>query len=388
MKLIITLIFQLFFFAAIAQNVVFVVIDGARYTETLGDTNYSNIPHISQLLKQGATLDQMYNEHKTSTKFAIPALWTGSWDGSYKINYEGNETQATYRPSIFEYFRKQRMLDSTHCFYLLKEVGSLWLQSFHPDYGPDYWPATISSGNSDKDVLNSTLEVMGKYHPQLLWVYLADVDSKGHSGNWTQYISGIQTADEIVGKLWNAVQNDSVYKNNTTMFVTNDHGRHDDQHGGFKGHGCTCEGCQHIMFFAIGPNIKENYLSSEHHELADAAVTASKVLNIDPEFASGEVVAEIFKNDVTGTSGISYANLTQPELKININSIELIVDKPCLVTLEIFDVTGKKIELLAKNKFVEDLQSFELNSNYTGGLYTLRLQYGNKIISKRFYRAP
>ena len=87
---------------------VFVAIDGARYTETFGDKTFSNIPYMSQLATQGAYLDEMYNEHQTITKYAIPALWTGSWEGSYNIVYEGNETQATHSPSIFEYFRKQK----------------------------------------------------------------------------------------------------------------------------------------------------------------------------------------------------------------------------------------------------------------------------------------
>ncbi len=103
MKYIVPFILLRIFSSVSAQNMVFVAIDGARYTETFGDKTFSNIPYMSQLATQGAYLDEMYNEHQTITKYAIPALWTGSWEGSYNIVYEGNETQATHSPSIFEY---------------------------------------------------------------------------------------------------------------------------------------------------------------------------------------------------------------------------------------------------------------------------------------------
>ena len=43
-----------------------------------------------------------------------------------------------------------------------------------------------------------------------------------------------------------------VLKNNTTLFVTNDHGQHTTN---FRGHGNNCEGCEHIMLLELGRNI-------------------------------------------------------------------------------------------------------------------------------------
>lgn len=380
MKYIICLVLALTTSVVSAQNMIFVVIDGARYTETFGDETFSNIPYMSQLANQGAYLDEMYNEHITKTRNGIPALWTGSWDGSYNITYEGIETQATHSPSIFEYFRKQKNADASQCYYTLKEIAALWLQSFHPDYGPDYWPTTISSGLTDTDVLQTTLEVMENHHPQILWVYLADVDKAGHSGNWDTYISAIQTADEIVNTIWTTIQNDPIYKNNTTMLVTNDHGRHDDEHGGFRGHGCSCIGCQQIMFLAIGPDIKENYVSTTHHELADAAVTASYILDINSVYATGELISEIFKLD-----GI-VSHKTLPELIVKYNRAEFTLENPEIVTLEVYDVFGKKIDILIDNKLVEKVNSVDIFKNYTNGIYILKMKYGANYISKKYLK--
>lgn len=385
MKYIIPFILLLTFSSVSAQNVVFVVIDGARYSETFGDNTSSNIPYMSELASQGAYLDNMHNEHITKTRNGIPALWTGSWDGSYEITYEGNQTQATYSPSIFEYFRKQNNADASQCFYTLKSLSSLWLQSFHTDYGSDYWPTVISWGNTDTDVLQSALEVIENHHPQLLWVYLADVDHEGHSGDWNSYISSIQTADEIVNTLWTTIQNDPIYKDNTTMFVTNDHGRHDNAHGGFSGHGCSCEGCQQIMFLAIGPNIKENYISTTHHELADAAVTASYILDINPEYATGEIVTEILKSGPNSNNEIENIAITFPQLTVSRNKIDLVLEKPDFITLEVYDMMGRKVEETINNEFVDEVSSFDFIQKYTRGIYIMKLQYGNKIYSEKFH---
>lgn len=366
-----------------AQNVVFVAIDGARYSETFGDNTFSNIPYMSELASQGSYLDNMRNEHITMTRNAIPALWTGSWDGSYNIVYEGNETQATYSPSIFEYFRKQN--DGAQCFYTLKYISSVWLQSFHAEYGPDYWPTIISSGNTDTDVLQSALEVMENHHPQLLWVYLADVDHEGHSGGWNSYISSIQTADEIVNTLWTNIQNDSIYKDKTTIIVTNDHGRHDDAHGGYQGHGCSCDGCQQIMFLAIGPNIKENYISTRHHELADAAVTAAYLLDVNAEYATGELISEILKSGPNSNNDLDNNTEYYPQLSVGSHKIDLILAKPGFVTLEVYDIMGRKTEVMINNEFTDSVSTFEFSQNYPSGVFIMKLQYGNQIYSEKFF---
>jgi len=382
MKYLITLILLLNFFPICAQNVVFVVIDGARYAETFGDTTYSHIPHMSQIASQGAYLDEMYNEHQTKTIHGVPALWTGSWEGSYDITYEGKETQATYMPSVFEYFRKQKNADASQCFHTLKGLESLWLQSFHVDYGPDYWPTTISSGSTDTDVLNETLEVIDNHHPQFLWVYLADVDKGGHTGDWDTYISAIKTADEIVHTIWTTIQNDPVYKDKTTMFVTNDHGRHDDDVStGFKGHGCSCKGCRQIMFLAVGKGIKEGYVSTTHHELADAPVTASYSLDINPVFASGKIISEIFESTV---AVFPEASNTVPKISVNQTGIKLELEKSDRVTMEIFDIMGRRVDSVIKNKLIHEAYYSNFDQSLSNGIYIVKVQYGSSFISRKF----
>ena len=65
------------------------------------------------------------------------------------------------------------------------------------------------------------------------------------------------------------------------MLITNDHGRHDDKHGGFESHGCGCEGCKHIMLFAIGPDFEKGAVVNERKTQLNIAPTVAEILGFE-----------------------------------------------------------------------------------------------------------
>ena len=381
----IAVIFGLSVAAVSAENVVVVVIDGTRYSETFGDTTRRFIPKMSQLALEGAYLDPFYNDGFTYTRRAIPALWCGSWTEVENVVHEGISTQATLDPSLFEYFRRQKAAPANQCYYVLKYISSLWLPSFHQDYGPSYWPTYHSVGQTDEDVLTEALWVMETYHPQYLWVYLADVDSYGHSGNWANYTGAIRKADSAVAVIWDAIQTDSLYADNTTLLVTNDHGRHDDAHGGFSGHGDGCDGCRQIMFLALGPSIRPNFVSTQYHTIPDFAVTAAALLDVNPEYATGEVIEEIFLpsrvedyplREVPARYRL-FQNYPNP-----FNSTTIIrFDLSCMTSgkVSIHNIMGAEIALIAQGPFSEGTHKSgwdgkdNLGRDIPTGMYLLRL---------------
>ncbi len=286
-----------------SENLVIIVIDGARYSETFGDPAHTYIPRMTAMAGEGTMIGTFYNDSLTYTSRAVPALWCGSWTTTRDTVYDGIATQYAVKPTIFEYFRKQKGVPETNCVYVLKYISSLWLPSFDASYGPAYWPYFHSQGSTDSDVATEAQYIMDMYSPNLLLIYLADVDGAGHSGDWYEYTRAIGRADSIVGLLWDKIQSDPQYRDKTTLIVTNDHGRHDDQHGGFSGHGDDCDGCRHIMFLAIGPAIKKNYVSNTYRRIPDMAVTASCLLGIDPEQATGEIMHELVSSGRHGRDG-------------------------------------------------------------------------------------
>lgn len=332
------------------NKMMIIIIDGARYSETFGDPDFTYTPEMWELAQEGTIIDNFYNDGITYTSSAIPALWCGTWTDVRDTVYDGNSTSYAVKPTLFEYYRKQKNMSSDKCYYILKYINSLWLPSFDPDYGPDFWPEFQSYGESDDDVAEQTVYIMDTYHPNFMWVYLADVDHGGHSGSWSEYTNAIQNADQIVGDLWNKIQSDPFYANSTTLFVTNDHGRHDDQHGGFTGHGCSCEGCRHIQFLAIGPHIKQGAISTQNRYIPDMAVTASHLLGINPDKATGNIMHEILNlnsidenhqdNPLLTLQG-NYPNPFQYNTHIKYE----LAEKEYII-ISIYDFMGHKIKIL------------------------------------------
>lgn len=387
---------HLFCSAQSDDKIMIVIIDGARYSETLGDLSKTYTPEMWELSKQGSVLDNFQNDNYTYTSRAIPALWCGAWTEIGTKYYNGKTSSYAVLPTIFEYYRKQKNMSAEECFYILPYIPNLWLPSFDADYGPDYWPDFHSVGNNDKDVATQTQLVMDTYHPHFMLVYLVDVDHAGHSGNWTNYTNTIQRADSIVGVLWQKIQSDPFYKNTTTLIVTNDHGRHDDQHGGFQSHGCGCEGCRHIEFLTLGPNIKKNYKSTAYHATPDMAVTVAHVLDIEPTKSTGNIIQEIFEttgieNDINQNSFIK-ENFPNP---FNENTrIEYFLSEPSNIQISIFNIKGEKIVILTNEWQTQGEQSIEWNATdmngnkVESGIYFVRIQVDNQAVTKKLVYLP
>jgi hypothetical protein len=279
------------------QHVFLVIIDGARYSETFGDPTGQYIPRMHQLKNQAAVVDTFLNDSVTVTKRAIPAIWSGSWKAPRDTTIGGVATQYATVPTVWEYFRKDRNQDSTNAMYILKQLSGPWLPSYHPQYGPQYWPWYIMQDGywSDLYVWNLAKQKLIAHHPIFSVIYLADVDAGGHSGDWNNYTRKITIADSIVGMIWDFVQNDSVFKNRTTLFVTNDHGRHlDGVSTGFVSHGDGCWGCRRIQLLAIGSGVKKGF-SSIKRRIPDIVPTIGALLNFTSPFSTGTAMTEILK---------------------------------------------------------------------------------------------
>lgn len=373
-----------------AENVVLVIIDGARYTETFGDPSRTYIPRMDSLSQYGTILDHFYNDSITYTSRAVPALWCGAWTAVRDTVYNGGATQYTVKPSLFEYFRRQTGSSPENAVHVLKYVPTLWLPSFHPEYGPDYWPTTISSGSSDQDVLAQALQVMNSTHPQLLLVYLAGVDHNGHSGNWEAYTRAITTADSIVAALWQAIQLDTLYANQTTLLVTNDHGRHDDSHGGFSGHGDGCDGCRHIMFLALGPQINQGLVTSNHRTTPDFAVTAAHILGVIPEYSTGNAIEELFipistrPEEQNATPRVFHLYQNYPNPFNPITSIRYEISEQTQVKLAIYNLQGKKVATLVNEEQAPGVWEIHFDARpLSTGIYFYQLNTMNFIKTRK-----
>ncbi|MCX7918012.1 MAG: hypothetical protein N3A72_00100 [bacterium] len=277
------------------QNVFVVVIDGARYTETFGD-NSSNvdhclIPHIwNDLRPLGSINTSFYNLGITVTNSGHASIESGTWQ-----DIANDGTQRPYHRTFFEYYREQQGIDSTLTWVVVGK-GKLNILSYSTTtsgYDGAPYGAMVAANGTDNEIFDRLTTIMNLYHPKLVLVNLGDVDVAGHSGNWSSYTSAIFNADRLVYNLWSKITSDTYYRDNTDLIITNDHGRHGDTHGGFAHHGDDCDGCRHLMFLAVGPDFKKNYVSNKIRSQIDICPTIGWILEFTPTQATGIPMAEL-----------------------------------------------------------------------------------------------
>lgn len=302
------------------ENVFLVVIDGARFTETLGDPLHQYIPHIwNDLRPIGSINTMMYNNGVTETTPGHASMLTGIWQ---KIG--GGERP--HNPTIFEYYRKQTGAPSSKtwivcCNYYVWPTNYSDAPGWGAEYGADeYNPCGPASENrtdtrsqgevqiaelkadlygSDKNILDKLKQIMKKDAPSLVMVNFADVDYNGHLGRWSRYSNALLDVDTLIYYLWMEIQTSPGYKDHTTLIVTNDHGRFlDGVSTGFRDHGGTDEGCRHIMFLALGPNINTGLQVETPREQIDIGPTMAAMMNISMTQSAGHNMTELLRPDI------------------------------------------------------------------------------------------
>ncbi|OFZ61083.1 MAG: hypothetical protein A3D92_03405 [Bacteroidetes bacterium RIFCSPHIGHO2_02_FULL_44_7] len=285
----------------IAENVIIIVVDGPRYTETWGYPDQLHIPFQHALKSQGVFYHNFYNDGLTQTTPGHTAIATGVYQA---INNNGQETP--FMPSIFQYWRKATgnpaqaawIIASKDKLSVLANCTKLeWTGSYQPSQSCGVDGGGVGSGyRHDSLTLNVTLSILDYHHPNLVLINFREPDFSGHAGDWVNYIAGISMTDAYIEEIWNFIQNDPKYKDKTALFITNDHGRHlNGVQNGFVSHGDNCDGCRHVSLLAVGPDFYKGVDVLNRHEQRDISATIAEILGFNMETGEGKVLSGLFK---------------------------------------------------------------------------------------------
>ncbi|MFN8276017.1 MAG: alkaline phosphatase family protein [Chitinophagales bacterium] len=175
------------------------------------------------------------------------------------------ETDTTYRNDIVAFSNWSafsRILNSNRngvCMYDDFVTGDSVRKKPHCYYFKNF-ETTIPghSPYSEKDTLvyRFAKEYLHRFHPKVAFIGFDETDHMGHVGNYPGIIGAIRQFDSYMEDLWNALQADSFYKDQTILAVTCDHGRGGWAAGMWHWHGMLWPGSRFTWLAVIGPGVK------------------------------------------------------------------------------------------------------------------------------------
>lgn len=128
-----------------------------------------------------------------------------------------------------------------------------------------------------------SLAYLKKYKPNAMYVSYGDTDELAHAGNYSEYLKAANRFDEYLQSIYNFVNSDPQYKNNTIILITTDHGRGDEIKTQWTSHGQKVNDSHQIWYAMIGAGVEPigEIQSNEQVYQKDLIHIVSKISNIN-----------------------------------------------------------------------------------------------------------
>jgi hypothetical protein len=154
-----------------------------------------------------------------------------------------------------------------------------------------YGPEAPNSG--DELTYFITQEIMREFSPRLILVNFWDMDV-AHWGAYSLYLQAITKTDRLCGMLWNEVQSNPNYKDQTTLLILPELGRDGDMNtaNGFLNHRSGDPSCRHAWMLALGAGVSAGEIERPISHV-DIGVTAADILGAKIPEVSGQPVREL-----------------------------------------------------------------------------------------------
>jgi alkaline phosphatase len=274
------------------ENVIVVIIDGPRYSETFGDSTFQNIPKQHQLIENCAFLENFSNSGNTFTVPGHAAILAGFYE-----NLANNGSEYPVNQTIMNYWLNATDYTANDASLICSKDKLQVLAGNNPNEKKPFLDCGISGLGSgyryDSITHNHVMQKLSSSQQRMMIINYLGPDSKGHQANWTEYIAAIKETDLYVFEIWNLIQSNPNYKDKTTLIVTNDHGRHPNNIAdGFVSHGDGCEGCRKIQCQVYSPDVINERVTTAYNQ-TNIAATVAYLLKI-PAFYEGKNITPMW----------------------------------------------------------------------------------------------
>ena len=134
------------------------------------------------------------------------------------------------------------------------------------------------------------------HHPRIVYIGYGETDDFAHDGQYDQYVMAAHRSDRFIEELWNLIESDDFYKDNTVLFITVDHGRGEEPEETWRHHASKKSvstrmqslaryeegivGSDAVWMAAIGPGVPANGLLATDNECLTSNRIAATLLQL------------------------------------------------------------------------------------------------------------
>jgi hypothetical protein len=325
---------------------------GARDQETFAPDGQENIPYLlHEMIPQSSFFTQVTNKGILGHYVATASLATGVYETLNNFSAVPPD-----HPTVFEYFRKDLKRPPSDAWVIapsngFNRIGESDSRAYGDGLGarvvlPKHLlAAAMSSGSTDYDhllrdnyetplytpqlvggdfelqqlemILKLSVDdfkahartisspdelsmyiarrLMHEQAPSLLWITMHDIDI-AHSGAYSLYIEAIRRTDRLCAELWKAVQSESEYAGNTTLFILPDFGRDADEDAGgngFQHHRTGDAASRTTWMMALGAGVREGVVYDRPMQSIDLVPTLGAIMGFSASLSQGSPVKEL-----------------------------------------------------------------------------------------------
>lgn len=199
-----------------------------------------------------------------SEQYKDSVLAFGSWARFIEILNEkrsGLEVNANYRPSM----SKNPTENELYINKLQERCPKLWEEERFDFITHEY-----------------ALEAMKSRHPKLLYIGYGDTDEWAHAGNYRLYLNAAHYTDDFIREIWEYIQSDPFYKDQTTVIISCDHGRGDTTETAWCSHSFNTPHSGQTWLMAFGKGIPaKGVLTKGEYYNCQIAPTVAKLLGLE-----------------------------------------------------------------------------------------------------------
>lgn len=140
-------------------------------------------------------------------------------------------------------------------------------------------------------------EYMKRHHPDVFYLAFIDTDARAHHGEYDNYLNAAHHFDAMLADLWEYIQQDPYYKDQTTLFITTDHGRGAGKE--WTSHYYTIPHSDEIWFAVMGPDTPPRGEVSTRQQFYQKQFANTMAAFLGIRFTGdepkGEAIPDVFK---------------------------------------------------------------------------------------------